>query len=42
MVMSRFCRPTGAPGMPTFDRPVRSGDWPVMKASGPAVQLFSA
>ena len=42
MVMSRFCRPTGAPGTPTFDRPVRSGVWPVMNDDRPAVQLFSA
>ncbi|MNK39481.1 hypothetical protein D3C87_580910 [compost metagenome] len=30
--------PTGAPGMPTFDRPVRSTLWPVMNEDLPAVQ----
>src|SRR5437762_4860586 len=28
-----------APGNPTFVRPVRIGDWPVMNAARPAVQL---
>ena len=28
-----------APGRPTLVRPVRIGDWPVMKAARPAVQL---
>ena len=32
----------GAPGMPTLERPVRMGVWPVMKDERPAVQLFSA
>ena len=31
--------PSGAPGRPTFVRPVRIGDCPVMKAARPAVQL---
>ena len=31
--------PSVAPGMPTFVRPVRIGDWQVMKAARPAVQL---
>ena len=29
----------GAPGRPTLVRPVRMGDWPVMNAARPAVQL---
>ena len=33
------CKPTFAPGKPTFVRPVRTGFWPVMKAARPAVQL---
>ena len=32
-------RPSSAPGRPTLVRPVRIGDWPVMKAARPAVQL---
>ena len=35
----RFCRPTLAPGMPTFVRPVRMGFWPQIKQARPAVQL---
>src|SRR5262249_13986264 len=31
--------PRSAPGSPTLVRPVRMGDWPVMKAARPAVQL---
>ena len=31
--------PSVAPGRPTLVRPVRIGDWPVMKAARPAVQL---
>jgi len=31
--------PSGAPGRPTFVRPVRIGDWPVTNAARPAVQL---
>ena len=34
-----FCRPTVAPGVPTFVRPVRIGFWPQMKEARPAVQL---
>ena len=29
--------PIGAPGMPTFERPVRSTLWPVMNDDRPAV-----
>ena len=32
---------TSAPGMPTFDSPVRNTDWPVANAARPAVQLCS-
>jgi hypothetical protein len=32
--------PSGAPGRPTLVSPVRIGDWPVMKAARPAVQLY--
>jgi hypothetical protein len=39
MVGSSFFMPSGAPGRPTLVRPVRIGDWPVMKAARPAVQL---
>ena len=39
MVGSSFFMPSGAPGKPTLVRPVRIGDWPVMKAARPAVQL---
>ncbi len=39
MVGSSGCRPRSAPGRPTLVRPVRIGDWPVMKAARPAVQL---
>ena len=39
MVGSCLLRPSGAPGRPTLVRPVRIGDWPVMKAARPAVQL---
>ena len=39
MVGSSFCRPSVEPGRPTLVRPVRMGDWPVMKAARPAVQL---
>jgi hypothetical protein len=42
MVMSRGCRPTVAPGMPTLQSPVRRQTCPVMKVERPAVQLFSA
>ena len=35
----RRCSPSVAPGMPTLVSPVRIGDWPVMKAARPAVQL---
>ena len=35
MVGSFSDRPSGAPGRPTFSRPVRIGDWPVMKAARP-------
>jgi hypothetical protein len=31
--------PRSAPGSPTLVRPVRIGDWPVMNAARPAVQL---
>ena len=41
MVGSSARRPTGAPGIPTFDRPVRYTLWPVMNAERPAVQLCS-
>jgi hypothetical protein len=34
--------PNLAPGKPTLVRPERTGDWPVMKAARPAVQLCSA
>ena len=39
MVGSSTFMPSGAPGRPTLVRPVRIGDWPVMKAARPAVQL---
>ena len=39
MVGSSGCSPRSAPGSPTLVRPVRIGDWPVMKAARPAVQL---
>ena len=39
MVTSCARRPWSAPGRPTLVRPVRIGDWPVMKAARPAVQL---
>ena len=39
MVGSSIIMPSGDPGRPTFVRPVRIGDWPVMKAARPAVQL---
>ena len=39
IVGSSGCRPRSAPGRPTFVRPVRIGDWPVMNAARPAVQL---
>jgi hypothetical protein len=39
MVGSSFFIPSGAPGNPTLVRPVRMGDWPVMNAARPAVQL---
>ena len=39
MVGSSAFMPSGAPGRPTLVRPVRIGDWPVMKAARPAVQL---
>jgi len=39
IVGSSFFRPSGAPGKPTLVRPVRMGDWPVMNAARPAVQL---
>jgi hypothetical protein len=39
MVGSRSLSPSFAPGSPTFVSPVRIGDWPVMKAARPAVQL---
>jgi hypothetical protein len=39
IVGSSFFMPSGAPGRPTFVSPVRIGDWPVMKAARPAVQL---
>ena len=39
MVGSSFFMPSGAPGRPTFVRPVRMGDWPVTNAARPAVQL---
>src|SRR3954454_6238151 len=42
MVGSDLLRPSGAPGRPTFVRPVRIGDCPVTKAARPAVQLCSA
>ncbi|MNP53437.1 hypothetical protein D3C76_1479150 [compost metagenome] len=42
MVTSLACSPTGTPGMPTLDRPVRRGVCPVMNDDRPAVQLFSA
>ena len=35
-------QPTGAPGMPTLQSPVRRQTCPVMKVERPAVQLFSA
>ena len=34
--------PTFAPACPTVVRPVRIGNWPVMKFARPAVQLASA
>ena len=39
MVGSSGRRPMSAPGIPTLERPVRMGFWPVMKAERPAVQL---
>src|SRR5262249_25809840 len=39
MVGSCGCRPNVEPGNPTFVRPVRIGDCPVMNAARPAVQL---
>ena len=39
MVGSSGCKPKSAPGSPTLVRPVRIGDWPVMNAARPAVQL---
>ena len=39
MVGSSTFMPSGAPGRPTLVSPVRIGDWPVMKAARPAVQL---
>src|SRR5262245_40673973 len=39
MVGSSGRRPRSAPGRPTFVRPVRIGDCPVMNAARPAVQL---
>ena len=39
MVGSSGCSPRSAPGRPTLVRPVRIGDWPVMNAARPAVQL---
>ncbi len=39
MVGSAAWSPSLAPGRPTLRRPVRIGDWPVMKAARPAVQL---
>ena len=34
--------PIGEPAWPTVVRPVRIGNWPVMKLARPAVQLASA
>ena len=34
-----FLQPFLAPGRPTFNRPVRKGDCPVINAARPAVQL---
>ena len=39
MVGSDLLMPSGAPGRPTLVSPVRIGDWPVMNAARPAVQL---
>ena len=39
MVASCARSPWSAPGRPTLVRPVRMGDWPVMNAARPAVQL---
>src|SRR6187549_1594453 len=39
MVGSSVFMPSGAPGRPTLVNPVRIGDWPVMNAARPAVQL---
>ena len=39
IVGSSALKPTWAPGRPTFVSPVRMGDWPVMNAARPAVQL---
>src|SRR6185369_2348941 len=39
MVGSSGRRPRSAPGNPTLVKPVRIGDWPVMNAARPAVQL---
>src|SRR5262249_24716288 len=39
MVGSSGCSPRSAPGRPTLVSPVRMGDWPVMNAARPAVQL---
>src|SRR6185312_14175279 len=39
MVGSSAFMPSGAPGRPTLVNPVRIGDWPVMNAARPAVQL---
>src|SRR5215467_15433261 len=41
MVGSSGLMPSGAPGSPTLVSPVRIGDWPVMKAARPAVQLLA-
>ncbi len=38
MVGSFADSPSFAPGRPTFNSPVRSGDCPVMNAARPAVQ----